>query len=311
MVFNSFTELVENARRMESKARIAVVAAHEAHTLEAVLHAAEEGIVEPILIGESAKTAKIIQSMGKTPDGYKLIEASDIEACLAEAVKLVQNGQAEVIMKGKLETGQLMKTVLKKENNLRKDGLISLMALYSMPQYHKLFAVTDVALNIAPTLEEKKAILTNAVDTLHSLGIENPKVAVLCAVETVNSKMKETLDAAELKRMNQQGEISGCIVEGPISLDLATDAEAARIKGFESPVAGDADLFLVPDLVCGNVFVKTLTGFAGANTAGIMIGAKIPIVLLSRSAAAMDKYYSIAYAACVAAGNRGRAKQDG
>ena len=216
------------------------------------------------------------------------------------AVKLIHEGKANVMMKGKLETAQIMRGVLKKENDLRKGGLISVTGFFEIPGVDKLIAVSDMAVNTYPDLEGKKHILENAVSVMHAMGIENPKVAVLAAVEKLNPKMPETVDADALKQMNIKGEITGCIVEGPISFDIATSKEAARIKGFSSPVAGEADLLLVPDIVSGNILAKCLTGFAKAITAGVVVGAKIPIILVPRSAEATDKYYSIALAAYTA-----------
>lgn len=204
-------------------------------------------------------------------------------------------------MKGKLETGQFMKAIVKKENGLLAGGLLSLVGLYEHSNYHKLLAVTDQGLNTYPDLNGKKNIVINAVKLMRSLGVDEPKVAVLAAVEKVNPKMPESVDGAELKKMNQEGEITNCIVEGPISFDLAIKQGAAAIKGYESPVAGDADILVVPDIAAGNILVKCMTDYAGAMTAGTILGAKVPVIVTSRSAEASDKYYSIALAAYAAA----------
>lgn len=297
MIFNSFAELADLVKKMPEKTKVAVVAAQDGHTLEAITTAVKDGLVEAVLIGDEDKIAEILAELGEKKENYEIIPAKDVDECLDVAVKLVNDGTAGAIMKGKLETGQLMKAVLKKENNLRKGGLISLIGFYECPNYHKMFAISDVAMNTYPDLEGKRGILENAVDIMHKVGVENPKVAVLCAVEKYNPKMKETVDAAALKELNQKGEISGCIVEGPISLDLAFVKESATIKGYESPVAGDADLAIVPDLVSGNVMAKALTELGGCTTGGLMVGAKVPIILVSRAAAASDKYNAIALAA--------------
>ena len=297
MIFNNFAELAELVKKMPEKTKVAVVAAQDEHTLEAITTAVKDGLVEAVLIGAEEKIAAILTSLGEKKENYEIIPAENVEECLEIAVKLVHDGIAGAIMKGKLETGQLMKAVLKKENDLRKGGLISLIGFFECPNYHKMFAVSDVAMNTYPDFDGKRAILENAVDVMHKVGVENPKVAVLCAVEKENPKMKETVDAAALKELNRKGEITGCVVEGPISLDLAVVKESAAIKGFESPVAGDADLMIVPDLVSGNLMAKALTELGGCTTAGLMVGAKVPIILVSRAAAASDKYYSIALAA--------------
>ncbi len=302
MSITSFTELVEAVQADDRKSRIAVVAADDSHTVEAVVNAQKEGIAEALLIGREDLVRQRLQELGEDVSDYVIVDAPTIEDSLEAAVDLVNAGKADVLMKGHLETGDFMRAILKKENGLRKGSLLSVAALYELDSYPKLLTVTDQAINTYPDVEAKRAILENAVSLLHALGIAEPKVAVLCAVEKVNPKMQETVDADALKKMNEAGEITDCIVDGPLSLDIATSKEAAQIKGYSSPVAGDADLLIVPDLVCGNVFVKALTGFAGAKTAGTVVGAKVPVVLTPRSAEASDKFYSIALAAYAARG---------
>jgi len=300
MQIKSFGELADIVCANEKKSRIAVVAADDSHTVEAVTNAQKEGLVEALFIGKQALIEERLDELNENKSDYTIIDAPSIEESLARAVELIQAGQANVLMKGHLETGDFMRAILNKENNLRKGFLLSVAGFYEVKSYHKLFALTDQAINTYPDLDGKKGILENAVDLLHAFGIANPKVAVLAAVEKLNPKMKETVDADALAQMNRRGEISGCIVDGPLSLDIATSREAAEIKGYTSEVAGDADLLLVPDLVCGNVFAKALTGFAGATTAGTVLGAKVPVVLTPRSAEASDKFYSIALAAYTA-----------
>lgn len=297
MDFRNFTELVELVKALPKKTTMAVVAAEEKHTLEAVTHAVKEGAVNAILIGDEEKIAEILSELGEKKEDYPIIHAADFDECIQIAVKLVNDGKAGMLMKGKLETSQMMRAVFNKENNLRKGNLISQCGFYECPNYHKIFAATDVAVNTNLDVEKKRHILENAVDILHKVGVAEPKVACLCAVEKVSPKMPETQDAAALKELNQKGEITGCIVEGPISLDLAVVKESAEIKGYDSPVAGDADLLLMPDLAAGNITVKALTELGGCRTAGFITGAKVPIVLLSRAASTTDKYHSIAIAA--------------
>ena len=266
MTFNNFAELADLVKAMPKKTKVAVVAAQDKHTLEAITSAVKEGLAEAILIGDVVEIRNILSDIGENSSDYEIIPAKEVEECMEIAANLVREGAAGAIMKGKLETGQLMKGVLKKENDLRKGGLISLIGFYECPHYHKMFAVSDVAMNTYPDFDGKRYILENAVDIMHKVGVENPKVAVLCAVEKLNPKMKETVDAAGLKDLNEKGEITGCIVEGPISLDLAMVKESAQIKGYESPVAGDADLLIVPDLCSGNLMVKALTELGGSQT---------------------------------------------
>lgn len=283
MNINSFQELVKYVQGLENKVRVAVVCAHDEHTLESIVHARRDGLIEPVLIGKEDSVKDILMSLDENPENYIIINRSDIDECVETAIELVNENKANAIMKGKLETGQLMKIILKKEYGLIGDRILSLIGFYETDKYHKLFAVSDMGLNTYPDVEKKKKILENAVNMIKCFGVETPKVAVLASVEKVNPKMPETVDAAQLKKWNEEGEIKGCIVEGPISFDLATSREAAEIKGYKSEVAGDADLLLVPDITSGNILVKCLTGFAGAKTAGLVIGAKVPIVLTSRS----------------------------
>ena len=196
-------------------------------------------------------------------------------------------------MKGKIETGALMKVLVNKEKGIRKGDVMSLLAFMESPNYHKVFAITDVGLLTYPNKDQKRAAIINAVEAFHALGIESPKVAILAAVEKVNPKMPETVEADEIKREG----ISGAIVEGPISYDLAMDPESAKIKGYSSPVAGDADILVVPDIVSGNIAAKTVTVIGGGRTGGTVLGALVPVLLVSRSATADDKYMSVVVSA--------------
>lgn len=297
MKINSFSNLVSAVRAMEVKSRVAVVAAQDEHTLESVIQAQRDGLISPILVGDMAKIKEILIGLSAAPETFEIIPATTTQDCLSKAIRLIHEGKADILMKGRLETGELMRGVLNKENDLKTRGVISLVGFYELSAYHKLFAVSDMGMNTYPDLDGKRSILENAVHTIQSLGVEKPKVAVLSAVDKPNPKMPDSMDGAKLKELNQSGEISGCIVEGPISFDLATSSDAALIKNYRSPVAGDADILIVPDIVCGNVLVKCLTGMSRAQTAGLVVGAKVPIVLTSRSAEASDKYYSIALAA--------------
>jgi phosphotransacetylase len=302
MRIRSFDDLAEEAKNRVKKTVIAVVEAQDEHTLESVVKATGDGITAPVLIGDEKKIKEILAHFAAVPSQYEIVPSGGIEDSLLKAIGLINAGKADAIMKGKLESGPFMKAVVSKENGLvPTGGKLSLVGFYETPKYHKLFAVSDMGLNTYPDLEGKKRIIDNAVGLLHLLGIDTPKVAVLSSVEKVNPKMPDAVDGDALKRMNQNGALSGCIVEGPISFDLATSADAVRIKGYMSPVAGDADLLIVPDICAGNILVKCLTGFGGATTAGTVLGARVPVILTSRSAEVSDKYYSIALAACASA----------
>ena len=283
----------------ERRSRMGVVMAQDPHTLAAVAHATADGMVEPFLYGQAEEIAQI---WTKTVPGLMLPEivpCRDEESAVLAALADVRSGALDCLMKGKIETGVLMKQVVNREVGIRRNKTLSAIAMVESPYYHKLFAISDIALMTYPILEQKRGIIENAVDVMHALGVEIPKVAVLAAVENVNPKMPETVDAAALKQYNLAGELTGCQVEGPISLDLCVDREAAQIKGYHSPVAGDPDILIVPDIVAGNLLIKSLTCLGGASSFGYVAGAQVPIVITSRSSPSQDKYRSIALAAAV------------
>jgi phosphate butyryltransferase len=202
-------------------------------------------------------------------------------------------------MKGKLETDEMLKPVVNKESGIGTGRLMSLFVIFESPYYHKLLVVTDGGMVTYPTLEQKKAIIENTVGTLEALGYENPKIAVLAAVEKLNPKMPETVDADALYRMNLEGGIKGCIVAGPVSLDLSLDPEAAAIQGYRSPVAGDADVIIGPNIHTGNALGKSITVLGGGRMAGIVVGARVPVIVTSRGSSSEEKYLSLALAAAV------------
>ncbi len=287
--FKQLRQLVESV----DKRTVAVVAAHDAHTLEAVLKTKDEGILDHILIGKKDDIIKIGNELGYDVSHDVIIDSDTDEDAVTKGLDLIKTGGADFLQKGILQTSTLLKGVVNKENGIKARDTLSNVALLDIPAYHKVVGLTDGGMVMYPTLEQKKDIIDNAVEVYKALGYDNPKVAVLCAVETLNPKMPETVDAAELKKMNQEGIIKDCVVEGPISFDLALDPEAAKIKGYESPVAGDADIIIMPDISAGNLTSKALTVLGGAMMAGIVMGAKCPIALNSRSAAFEEKYYSL------------------
>ena len=287
--FKQLRQLVESV----DKRTVAVVAAHDAHTLEAVLKTKDEGILDHILIGKKDDIIKIGNELGYDVSHDVIIDSDTDEDAVTKGLDLIKTGGADFLQKGILQTSTLLKGVVNKENGIKARDTLSNVALLDIPAYHKVVGLTDGGMVMYPTLEQKKDIIDNAVEVYKALGYDNPKVAVLCAVETLNPKMPETVDAAELKKMNQEGLIKDCVVEGPISFDLALDPEAAKIKGYESPVAGDADIIIMPDISAGNLTSKALTVLGGAMMAGIVMGAKCPIALNSRSAAFEEKYYSL------------------
>lgn len=298
-MIKSFEQLKKMLAEHTEKRRIGVVAAQDEHTLDAVLMAAKDGLVFPVLLGDAAEIRRLLSHYQYSEEIVEIIDIESPEECALKAAKMVKEGKLDCIMKGKLETGAIMKVLVNKEHGIRKSSTMSLIAFMESPYYHKIMAITDVGLLTYPNLDQKKAMIENAKDAFSALGVHNPKVAVLTPVEKVNPKMPETIEADELKNMNKEGIISGCIVEGPISYDLAVDKKAAEVKGYNSPVSGDADILVVPNIVAGNILAKSLTCTGGAKTAGIVMGAMVPLVITSRSAAVEDKYMSIVLSALI------------
>ncbi len=283
---------------------LAVAVAQDAEVLLAVDGAYKLGIAGAVLVGCEEEIRAIAEKLGVDLSKYTIVnEADKIEAC-RKAVKLVRDGEADVVMKGLVDTSIILKAVLDKEIGLRESPVLSHVALFEVPGYDRLFYLTDAAMNIAPDLEAKKHILRNAVKVAHALGNENPVACALCAVEKVNPKMQATLDAAALVEANQAGEIDGCTVIGPLALDNAISEEAAKHKGITDPNAGKADILLVPAIEVGNVFYKSMVFMARAKNAGMIVGAKAPIVLTSRADSDETKLNSIALALKVAAANK-------
>lgn len=296
MMIKDFEQLKQMLLAQPEKRRVAVVSAADEHTLQAVMRARGDGLVEPVLLGEPDGITEVLRKIGAYDDNIpEIIDIKDPVECARKACEMAKRGEIDCIMKGKIETGDLLRVVVNKETGIRKNRVMSILGFMESPYYHKVFAITDVGLLTYPDLEQKKAMIRNAVDAFHALGVEEPKVAVLAAVEKVNPKMPETVDADAIRREG----IPGAVVEGPISYDLAMDPEAAGIKGYVSPVAGDADILAVPDIVSGNIAAKVLTCTGGGRTGGTVLGAQVPILLVSRAATADDKYMSIVVSALI------------
>ncbi|WP_213973968.1 phosphate acyltransferase [Tepidanaerobacter acetatoxydans] len=297
-MYKNFEELLVKIKAKQERKRVAVVWANEDHTLEAVLKAYKEGIIDPILIGDGQDISYRLEKLGCS-NSFNIITVKTPLDAIDVAIKLVKENKADIILKGLIETADIMKAIVKKENALCERGVMSHLSLVEIPNYYKLIGITDCALLMYPTLEQKKLAICNAVEFLTSTGFKDIKVAVLAAVEKVNPKMPETVDANQLKVMCQEGEIPGCQVEGPISYDLAMKPGAAAIKGFDSAVAGNPDLLVVPNIVAGNILVKCLTCSAKARSAGLILGAKVPIIITSRSSSVQNKYLSIVIASAI------------
>jgi phosphate butyryltransferase len=277
--------------------KLVLAAAQDQQSLSAVLRAAADGIIEPILIGDKEMIRNIATTSSFNLEGIRIVHEADMNKSVEMAVKMVSSKQADILMKGKVGTSTLLKCVLNREWGLRTGHLLSHIALFEVETYHKLIAIADVAMNIAPNLQDKISIVNNSITCLHNLGVPVPKVAVLGAVEMVNENMEATLDAALLSKMNQRDQIRGCIIDGPLAFDNAISIESAQYKGIRSEVAGDTDFLLMPDIEVGNVLYKSLVFFAKAKVASMILGALAPIVLTSRSDSEQAKYDSILLAA--------------
>ena len=301
MVFETFEQLIQKQKSVPHMLRMAVAAAGDPHTIEAVLHARAEGIASPVLVGDRAAIDRALKELGGEVPESDIYDVPDLAESARAAVSLVRDGKADFLMKGKLDTSLLLKAVVNKESGLGKGGVMSHFTAFEVPSYHKLLVPVDGGMVTYPTLEQKKSIIENTVGALRAMGYDCPKVGVLACVEKLNPKMPETVEADALKQMNQRGEITGCIVEGPISYDCAVSKEIADFKGYESPCAGDCDVLIAPNIHAGNIMGKMLTVTAGAKMAGFIVGAKCPIVMTSRGSSPEEKFLSIVIATAAAA----------
>jgi len=299
-MLTKLSQLKELLDKSHKPKKLVLAASEDAHSLNAVVHAATDKIIRPILVGDRDKTFGMAEILNLDISKFEFIEAASPLEAVTTSVKMVHDKKADVLMKGKVGTSDMLSCVLNKDYGLRTGRLLSHFAYFEVDTYHKLIAVTDVAMNIAPNLSEKIQILNNAVQVLNRLGIAKPKVAVLGAVEKVNTEMGATLDAALLSKMNQRDQILNCIVDGPLAFDNAVSVESAKHKEIKSDVAGDTDLLLMPDIEVGNVLYKTLVFFAKAKVASMIVGASAPIVLTSRSDSEQAKFDSILLAAVTA-----------
>jgi phosphate acetyltransferase len=278
-------------------------------SLRGAAEAGEMGLLRPILVGPKAKIDAVAKKFGLDISGYEIVEAPGSEAAAEAAVRLAREGKAEMLMKGSLHTDELMAAVVRRETGLRTSRRISQCFIMDVPAIDRAVVVTDGAVNIFPTLEDKQHIIQNAIDLMRALGREQPKVAILSAMETINPKVPSTIEAAALCKMAERGQITGGVLDGPLALDNAIDLQAAKIKKIDSPVAGQADILVVPDLEAGNMLAKSLSFMADADAAGIVLGARVPIILTSRADSVMTRLASCAVAALVAKARRERVEQ--
>jgi phosphate acetyltransferase len=298
-----YEQLLERCTNLEP---IPTAVAHpcDASSLSGAVEAAELGLIVPILVGPMAKITETAKTLGIDLGRFRIVDAPHSHSSAAKAVALIREGSAEVLMKGCLHTDELMSAIVARDGGLRTGRRISHAFIMDVPTYHKVLIVTDGAINIAPVLEDKVDICQNAIDLAIALGRERPKVAILAAVETVTSKMPATIDAAALCKMAERSQITGAVLDGPLAFDNAISAQAAITKGIRSDVAGDPDILLAPDLEAGNILAKQLSFLAKADSAGMVLGAKVPVVLTSRADSVRSRIASCAVAMLVAHARR-------
>ena len=297
----NFDDILAKLKTADTK-KMSVAVAQDSHVLEAVKVAKERGIVDSILVGDKDQIEKIMADLSMNPSDYEIIDVKDTIEAARTAVSLVHDGKADIYMKGSLESKDFLKSVLDKEVGLRTGRPLSHVCVFEIPGIDRLLFLTDVAFMPYPTLEDKKVIIEYTVEVARACGVECPKVAPLAAVEVVNPKMPVTVEAAELTRLNEAGEIKNCIVDGPLSMDLAIDPEAAKHKAgaLDRQIVGDADILLFPDIHAGNLTYKTIVRLATVKNGNILTGTKAPVILTSRSDSVEVKVNSIALAAVVA-----------
>ena len=299
----TFDKILDTAKAQGMKTVVVAVAQDEP-VLEAVRDAKKNGIANAILVGDKEKIIFIAKNIGMDAEEFEIIDEKDVKKASLTAVQIVSSGKADMLMKGLVETATFLRAVLNKEVGLRTGKLMSHVAVFEIPGYDRLIFLTDVAFNMYPELKEKKGIINNSVAVAKACGVELPKVAVVCAVEVVNPSMQATLDAAMLSKMSDRGQIKGCIVDGPLSLDIAISGEAAKHKKIEGPVAGKADILVMPNIETGNAMYKCLNYTTKSKSGGLLVGTSAPVILTSRADTPETKLHSIALAALVAEYNK-------
>lgn len=292
-MFTNYDEMLELAKKY-APMKISVAGAEEDTVLQAVKEAEASGLAEPILIGNKEAILKMADSVGYKANESKIIHVPDRDKAALEAVKKVSSGEADILMKGIIQTATIMKAILDKDVGLRTKSLISHLFFIRLPGYHKFLSLTDGGINVAPNIDEKKAIIENTIEFYHLMGLEKPKIALLAAVETVNEKMPSTVDAALLSKMSERGQIKGAILDGPLAFDNAISKESIREKGIITEVGGDADVLFVANIEMGNGLFKGLVYFGNGIPAAVLLGTKAPVIITSRADSAKCKFLSIA-----------------
>ncbi len=298
-MIKSMQEILDKAADIKTKT-VAVACAADVEVLEAIEKARKLNIVNAILVGTESEIVALLKKVDGNANDYQIIDESDPAEASRISVELVVDGKADMVMKGLVDSSVILRAVLNKEKGLRTGSLLSHATAFEIPGQKKIYYMTDGAFNVSPTAEDKKQIIQNSIAVANALGNKKPNVAAICAVEKVNPKMQATLDAQQLVEMYEKGEITGCVVGGPFGLDNAVSAEAAKHKGINHPVAGNADILLMPMIEAGNVFYKSMMFLAGAKSASVVCGAKKPVILTSRADTFETKLNSIALAALMA-----------
>lgn len=298
-MIKSFNEIIEKVKSKDMK-KVSVAVAQDEPVLQAIMDAKNNGIADAILVGDHDEIVSIALKIGMDINQFEIVNEPNVKKAALKAVELVSQGKADMVMKGLVDTATFLRSVLNKEVGLRTGQLMSHVAIFETEAFDRLLFLTDVAFNMYPELKDKVQIINNAVKVAHAVGIDEPKVAPVCAVEVVNPNMPATLDAAMLAKMSDRGQIKGCVVDGPLALDIALSDEAAHHKNVSGPVAGKADILLMPNIETGNVMYKTLTYTTNSKNGCLLVGTSAPVVLTSRADSHETKMYSIALAALVA-----------
>lgn len=299
----NFEEVLKKVKSLETKT-VAVAVAQDEPVLQAIMEAKNQGIANAILVGDEEKIKVVAASINMDLSQFEIVHEANAAKAALKAVELVSSGKADMVMKGLVDTANFLRAVLNKEVGLRSGRLMSHVAVFEISGVDRLIFLTDAAFNMYPELKDKVDIINNSVKMAHAIGIECPKVAPICAVEVVNPSMPATLDAAMLSKMSDRGQIKGCIVDGPLALDNALSEEAAKHKNVTGPVAGKADIMVLPNIEAGNVMYKTLTYTSNSKNGGLLVGTTAPVILTSRSDSFETKMNSIALAALVAEHNK-------
>ena len=295
----NFDDLLSRVKECKRK-KVSVAVAQDEPVLEAIKAAKEQGIADAILVGDKNKIKEIADSIGMDITQFEVIHEPDVKQAALFAIQLVSSGRADMVMKGLVDTATFLRSVLNKEVGLRTGKVMSHVSVFEIEGFDRLIFLTDAAFNTYPDLKAKVQIVQNSVSVAHACGIECPKVAPVCAVEVVNPDMPATIDASLLSKMNDRGQIKGCVVDGPLALDNALSEEAAHHKGITGPVAGKADVIMLPNIETANVMYKTLTYTSNSRNGGILVGTSAPVILTSRADSFETKVNSIALAAVVA-----------